>query len=158
MRGSVDGFTSEVFHKKCDNKGATLTVIKANNRVFGGFTNLSWDSSDTEKRGDPNAFIFRVVNIQDENNSSIEKFNYKEEGVILCYKDYCAYFGGKDFGWTDIALRNNCNQRNDNYSNFGRSYKLPHGIKYESDAAKTHLCGTYKFTVQDYEVFQVLAP
>ena len=76
MRGSIDGFSSQVFHEKCDDKGATLTVIKANDRVFGGFTNLSWDSNSGNKTGDPNAFLFRVVNIQDENNSSIEHFNY----------------------------------------------------------------------------------
>ena len=76
MRGSVDGFSSEVFHQKCDNKGPTLTVIKANDRVFGGFTKLEWDNNSGRKYNDTDAFLFRVVNIQDDNNSSIEKFNY----------------------------------------------------------------------------------
>ena len=94
MRGSVDGFSAEVFHEKCDNKGPTITIIKANDRVFGGFTNLSWDSNSGQKYGDPEAFVFRVVNIQDQNNSAIEKFNYNRNSVIYCGANYCATFGG----------------------------------------------------------------
>ena len=63
MRGSVDGFTCNIFHEKCDNKGPTLTVVKANDRVFGGYTKLEWVSEKVEKYDDPTAFVFRVVNI-----------------------------------------------------------------------------------------------
>ena len=129
MRGSVDGFSSEVFHQKCDKKGPTLTVIKANNRVFGGFTNLEWDSSGSYLKGDPDAFVFRVVSIEDENNSSIEKFNYFKSEVIGCYKDFCAIFGCPD----DILLLNNCNQTNNNFSDFGGSFQPPQGIVYGSE-------------------------
>ena len=48
MRGTEDGFTSEKFHRLCDNMGPTLTVIKSENsefgtdQIFGGFTTVSW--------------------------------------------------------------------------------------------------------------------
>ena len=29
MRGSEDGYSSQVFHQKCDNKGPTLTIIQS---------------------------------------------------------------------------------------------------------------------------------
>ena len=156
MRGSVDGFSSQVFHEKCDIKDPTLTVIKANDRVFGGFTNLSWDSNSGGKNGDPEAFVFRVVNIQDQNNSAIEKFNYYRNSVISCEANYCAIFG-RGHGH-DICLRNNSNQCNNNWSEFGGSFQLPQGIEFNTDAARLHLAGSNKFTVQDYEVFKVLAP
>lgn len=37
-----DGWDSGIFHQKCDGKGATLTVARANNTIFGGFTDHSW--------------------------------------------------------------------------------------------------------------------
>jgi len=43
-----DGYTAEAFHKKCDGKGPTLTVVKAGGGryVFGGFVPISWKSLD----------------------------------------------------------------------------------------------------------------
>ena len=42
---SKDGTTAEDFHKFCNNKGATLTLIKTKgNQIFGGFTPLEWKS------------------------------------------------------------------------------------------------------------------
>ena len=76
LRGSRDGFSAKTFHQKCDKKGPTLTVIIANNRMFGGFTKLEWDTTSGKKYGDPNAFVFRVINIDDDDNSSIETFNW----------------------------------------------------------------------------------
>ena len=31
-RASVDGFAASSFHSKCDNKGKTLTIVKAKNK------------------------------------------------------------------------------------------------------------------------------
>ena len=40
---SVNGSNSKDFHKYCDNKGATLTIIETeDNFIFGGFTTLDW--------------------------------------------------------------------------------------------------------------------
>jgi len=51
--GSRDGFESSIFHKKCDNKTPTLVVIKAHTgKIFGGFTNLTWNHDDDYKIND----------------------------------------------------------------------------------------------------------
>ena len=40
---SENGTNSEDFHKYCDNKGPTLTIIQTTkNKKFGGFTPLNW--------------------------------------------------------------------------------------------------------------------
>ena len=44
FRGSRDGFQAETFHSKCDNKGPTVTIVKRGNNIFGGFTEISWNS------------------------------------------------------------------------------------------------------------------
>ncbi len=43
-KGSRDGWNFTDFHKKCDNKGATLTIFVCNNgKRCGGFTSECWD-------------------------------------------------------------------------------------------------------------------
>jgi hypothetical protein len=67
MRGSEDGFTADKFHRLCDQKGPTLTVIQtAGNlidppRIFGGYTSLSWQSPTVPAdKADPHAFLFSL--------------------------------------------------------------------------------------------------
>ena len=44
-KGSRDGFFSQVFHSKCDNQGATLTIIRSEHgKVFGGYASRPWSS------------------------------------------------------------------------------------------------------------------
>ena len=47
---SENGSKSEDFHKYCDNKGPTLTLIKTTkNRIFGGFSPLSWNNKGRDQ-------------------------------------------------------------------------------------------------------------
>jgi len=48
-RGTRDGFDANSFHNRCDNKGASLTVIKARgtNNIFGGYHEGSWMQNGT---------------------------------------------------------------------------------------------------------------
>ena len=43
-RASRNGWAATDFHTRCDNKGPTLTVVKSENCIFGGFTEKSWAS------------------------------------------------------------------------------------------------------------------
>ena len=42
FRASRDGFTAAAFHSKCDDQGATVTIVKSGHNIFGGFTEESW--------------------------------------------------------------------------------------------------------------------
>ena len=45
-KASVDGDSSEIFHKKCDSVKHTVTLISTlNGWKFGGYTDSSWESS-----------------------------------------------------------------------------------------------------------------
>ena len=79
-RATVDGFGSKDFHRKCDNKGKTLTIIKEKNNsyIFGGYTEQTWANEKPfftdyprdhglnrtffNTCNDPNAFIFSLTN------------------------------------------------------------------------------------------------
>jgi len=56
-----DGCGPAQFHKMCDNRGPTVTVVVYNIKgsVFGGYTSLSWQSSYTWKLDDQ-AFLFQL--------------------------------------------------------------------------------------------------
>ena len=41
-RASVDGWSGEDFHRKCDDVGPTVTLVKCGRNVFGGYTDQSW--------------------------------------------------------------------------------------------------------------------
>ena len=46
--GAVHGWSSLIFHSRCNNKGPTVTVARRsdNGRVFGGYASRSWVSSN----------------------------------------------------------------------------------------------------------------
>ena len=43
-RASRDGWSVQDFHKHCDNKGPTVVLVKANDCIFGGYTDQNWES------------------------------------------------------------------------------------------------------------------
>ena len=47
-RASEDGWGSANFHRKCDDVGPTVTLIKCGTNVFGGFTDQSWKVPGTQ--------------------------------------------------------------------------------------------------------------
>ena len=48
-RASRDGWSGQDFHQHCDNKGPTVVLIKANNCIFGGYTDKNWGGMSVEK-------------------------------------------------------------------------------------------------------------
>ena len=41
-RALDNGWNVSTFHSRCDNKGPTLSIIRKDNNVFGGFTERTW--------------------------------------------------------------------------------------------------------------------
>ena len=41
---NTDGWDATTFHGNCDGKGPTVTIIQVNDHIFGGYTNVSWNS------------------------------------------------------------------------------------------------------------------
>jgi hypothetical protein len=43
LRGSEDGFTSKIFHEKCDNKGRMFAIVlDTDGNKFGAYTDLNF--------------------------------------------------------------------------------------------------------------------
>ena len=39
-----DGTDAKDFHGKCDNQGEIITIVKVEDKVFGGYSNIDWYS------------------------------------------------------------------------------------------------------------------
>ena len=40
----TDGSAASTFHSNCDGKGPTVTIIQSGDYIFGGYTDVSWQS------------------------------------------------------------------------------------------------------------------
>ena len=83
-----NGSSSLDFHKCCDNKGPTLTIIETkNNDIFGGFTPLSWNTNGNNHDKSKKTFLFSLNLMK-----KYDMFN-REKNAIICYKSYGPTFG-----------------------------------------------------------------
>ena len=89
---SENGSSSKDFHKFCDNKGPTLTLIKTTgNAIFGGFTPLNWHQEyKSEYDNKKKTFVFSL--------NLMEKFELKTStrDAIFCGDYYGPTFGNCD--------------------------------------------------------------
>jgi hypothetical protein len=149
-RGTWDGFESRDFHSRCDGHSNTLTILKAKQSefIFGGYTTVSWESSTNGKfKSDANAFIFSLTN----NDNKPVKMNidpHEHHGAIFCSSYYGPTFG------QDIILEENFNTSMYSYSSLGGTYKHPK-YEYGTNEARTFLAGSFKFQLDEIEVYQI---
>ena len=132
-RATRDGFDAKDFHRICDHKRNTLTVIKSTHgNIFGGYNDEAWDSTN-RYYDDSNAFLYSLVN---KDNKSF-KVNIPKNS-ICCNSSY-----GPSFGiGHDICISSNSNINSESFSFFGLSTKL-----------KSIFAGSYKFQTVEIEVF-----
>ncbi|XP_021344860.1 uncharacterized protein LOC110444831 [Mizuhopecten yessoensis] len=79
---SRDGCNPEIFHRYCDNRGPTVTILyNTDKSVYGGYTAFDW-KSDTEYEADAQAFLFTL-----EHNGTAQamKFPHKTDGTNAIY-------------------------------------------------------------------------
>ena len=97
LRMSENGTKSEDFHKYCDNKGPTLTLVKTTkNKIFGGFTPLNWNNNGNQLYDKSNqTFIFSL--------NLMKIYNMINNGGEAIYCDN----SGPNFGLSDFDLQEN---------------------------------------------------
>jgi hypothetical protein len=149
-KASVDGFGANDFHRTCDNRGETLSIIQTENGcIFGGYNPVSWTSQGSYQF-DNRTYIFSLKNTTSHNpvrflnngphhSNSYSTFNDSSYGPT--------FGGGHDFYISDKA-----NQNNSSYTNLGHSFSVA-GYSYGTNQIKNYLCGSYNFKVKDIEVF-----
>ncbi|GBB88245.1 hypothetical protein RclHR1_01480010 [Rhizophagus clarus] len=130
-RGSRDGFTGAIFHKMCDNKGPTITVIrlKDESSILGGYNPINWDVSKGGKYEKiTDSFIFNLDN---------------KEIILSRIQNYDnainQYGGGPNFN--DLQLT--------------WTFNVDNGATYNKKAYNKKIHNEGSFIVSEYEVFGV---
>ncbi|EXX53102.1 hypothetical protein RirG_247050 [Rhizophagus irregularis DAOM 197198w] len=133
-----DGFDAASFHRNCDNKGATIFVakIQGSTQLIGGYNPLDWNGN-CDWKATKDSFQF---NFTDGKNTSTAKLGYvKKPGhAICCYYDQGPQMGG-------FLCYGNNNWENDDVN-----------AEYYPDIGIPNISNTPSFTVENYEVFQVI--
>ena len=133
--------TRDDFHRKCDNKGATLTIIETTKgRRFGGYTSVCWDSSSGSK-DDKEAFLFSLDN--DKKYDVIQSKNVK----VYSGSGYGPWFGNN--GNIGLAYDKNYFIGNDSHREYFE-------YKCYSTTVENELSGGKTFNISKMEVYQII--
>jgi hypothetical protein len=137
-RGSRDGFAAADFHRLCDGKGRTLTVVQTpQGCVFGGYASVSWNSTANDWVFAPCSFLFTLRNSC---NLPPQTFALTEpQHAMFCRANLGPTFGGGQ----DLCV----DSQDGSYSDLGTSYALP------ADCNSDLLAGAQVFTASEVEVF-----
>jgi hypothetical protein len=143
-RASRDGWQCQDFHSRCDNKGATVTVIKCTGGfVFGGYADASWSSSGSYTHS-AQAFLFSLHSpsgVGPEKLPLVQHHQY----AIQCNASYGPTFGEGH----DLHVANCANGNTSSYTNL-HTYQLPPG-----QSAQAFFTGGRHFQAAEVEVYQV---
>ena len=138
---SSDTANAGCFHRKCDNKGPTLILIKSTNGSrFGGYTSENWGATHGACIKDDTAFLFSLTH----------KKKFKVDlptFAIHNNRNFGPIFGDNNGDGHDILISNYCTQNNESHTS---------GCYYPLDSKYFLNNGTKNFTVQVYEVYQIL--
>ena len=125
-RASDDGWQAQDFHSRCDNKGATLTVIKCTGgNIFGGDADASWTSNDSYTAS-PQAFVFALR--RPSGACAVKLPLVRHQHAICCSSSYGPTFGRGH----DIHVVDGANSNSGSRTNIGHSYQLPRGESAEA--------------------------
>ncbi|GBC05789.1 hypothetical protein RclHR1_06420012 [Rhizophagus clarus] len=143
LRGSRDDFSASTFHKLCDNKNATVIIIKVfgTREIIGGYNPISWKGGffgSWMKSQD--SFIFSLGDGENNLREFSKLCRIRPENVNMAV--FCANMRGPCFGYRDLWMPN--------FNNLA--------VNCDSD------CNYYNgkiiepknFDIEDYEVFQII--
>ncbi|EXX60249.1 uncharacterized protein OCT59_021173 [Rhizophagus irregularis] len=146
FRGSRDGFSPNKFHEICDNESGTVSIfkVKYSDEILGGYNPIEW-KSDMGFGITNKSFIFFF-----KNKKNIEHIlsRVKDENLAIRYWDNY----GPSFGSGDLTIYGGYGGFR-NESNFcSNGYNYCRKASYE----KNIRVSDYTFSVEDYEVFQII--
>ena len=140
-RASRDGADANSYHKMCDGKTNTISVVQTiKGNKFGGYTETLIENGNLAYK-DPNSFIFSL------NKHKIYENLNKDGNVIRHYKGYGPYFVGGFITFDSQFYNNNNNFVYDRtsssnfFSNNEKEYEINNGEQF--------------FTIRELEVFEI---
>ena len=151
------GNKSEIFHKRCDSKVPTLTVVNVlkNNRslIFGGFATVEWAIREKDFYGisaAPGSFLFSLRNNDDLPPFNLPLIDPVSLNAVFRHNNSGPRFGvGPDITIADGTLFVNTTS---NVVNLGYSYQAPPGYTNGESNTQSLLAGSLFFTPVEVEM------
>ncbi|KAK8791777.1 hypothetical protein WA158_005154 [Blastocystis sp. Blastoise] len=154
FRASEHNYLASKFHRYCDNKGETATIIKhigKNNHmnIFGGYTDQNWESGLGHNKPYSQEFLFTLSNEHDVSPTQYDYIDSDRRFSIYCRSSYGPIFGDCH----DIYISDECHSNTNSSckaSYFSERY-TPHK---SSLFVNTHYANSENnYKVEDYEVW-----
>jgi hypothetical protein len=144
-RASRDGWTAADFHRMCDGKGATITIVKSSNGyIFGGYTDVVWGIDGHSKTSS----VSYLYSLKDHAGIGPVKMPIKSNKTAFAVVHSPGH--GPVFGsGNDLYINTNVNESTSSQSIIGNTYELP------ANCDSHFLTGSSSFKVSEYEVFLV---
>ncbi|CAG8588023.1 6418_t:CDS:2, partial [Acaulospora morrowiae] len=171
LRGSRDGFSAHEFHRLCDNQGPTVVVmkVKESGEIIGGYNPLNWRkykplSSESWMAAAANrqmtstlvgfarssydigpyqssldTFLFSFADGKGTKDGKISRVVQEKSSFAI----FSSSQHGPCFGQTDLRM-------NDNFNNHSK-------CTCQCSTYETQICELQHFSVEEYEVFQVVS-
>jgi len=136
---SYDGDGASDFHDNCDGKGPTVVIVESRTgHVFGGYTDVSWGSSNVHKESS-SSFLFQL-------RPNFIQYDLQDKKYAVEHNQkYGPIFGaGYDLSILDRALLNDTSS----YSS---------GMYYNVNKYDLHGGQNEGFQVKDYVVFEAVS-
>ncbi|RGB23069.1 hypothetical protein C1646_779912 [Rhizophagus diaphanus] len=135
-RSSRDGFDARIFHKNCDNKGATIWIAKIEDstNLIGGYNPLDWNGDGWKYTR--NSYLFSFADWKNISNTTT-KLSYINNNKSKNYAIYCNNNHGPHMG--DLYCSNSNNWTYDGYLDYYPNLDISKNI-----------------IIEDYEVYQVI--
>ncbi|KAK8811403.1 hypothetical protein WA158_003137 [Blastocystis sp. Blastoise] len=155
FRASDHNFKASEFHKYCDTKCPTVTIIKHIGHddkinIFGGYTDQNWESR-TENcwKYDSGSFLFTLSN---EHDIPPTKYDILDPFNAL----YCDMNSGPCF--LDISIEEDCHNNKNSYIN-GKTGAYSHSLTPQFRSLFVNTAGPQEqnnFCVDEYEVYELI--
>ncbi|XP_073253699.1 uncharacterized protein [Porites lutea] len=132
FRASNHGWRSKTFHRNCDNKGPTITIVRVGSYIFGGYNDNSWQWS-VGYQYSTNTFLYSLKNYGG--------YGYFKMDITQDYHEatysYYSYF--PTFGHHDIYIADNAGHNTNSFIAICQAYRGSYcdnslwvGTRYES--------------------------
>ncbi|XP_067031234.1 uncharacterized protein [Acropora muricata] len=143
----TDDWLASTFHRNCDGKGPTVTIIQVGSYIFGGYTDKSWYGSSGYVSSSK-SFIYSLHNVNGYYPMKLQIKSGQEGYAIYGHPSYGPIFGGGH----DIRISNNAASHQGSYC-YCYSYHLPPGYSSVNSSCHASFAGSQSFTPTDIEVF-----
>ncbi|XP_031570222.1 protein HEG homolog 1-like [Actinia tenebrosa] len=135
------------FHPQCDGNSPTVTIVRVVSYVFGGYSDVPWQSSGGYTSSSK-SFLYSLRNIYGYSPVNLTLNGQNDGKAIYNGAGYGPVFGGGN----DLFISDFASSYNDSLTSLGNTYRT-HQICSSRGTCTSFMAGNDNFSPNDIEVF-----